>query len=36
MGDVGAAPMQVEIEEDDARGPTSNFNASGENILSKI
>ena len=35
MGD-GAAPMQVEIGEDDARDPTGKFIARGENVFSKF
>ena len=36
MGDGGAAPMQVEIGEDDASDPTGEFIARGENLFSKI
>ena len=36
IGDGGAAPMQVEIEKNDARDPTGEFVARGENFFSKI
>ena len=36
MGDGGAAPMQVEIGEDNASNPTGEFIARGENLLSKF
>ena len=36
MGDGGAAPMQVEIGEDDARDPTGEFIARGEKSFSRI
>ena len=36
MGDGGAAPMQVEIGEDDAHDPTGEFIARGINCFSKI
>ena len=36
MGDGGAAPMQVEIVEDDACDPIDEFIARCENILAKI
>ena len=36
MGDGGAAPMQVEIGENNARDHTGEFIARGENFFSKI
>ena len=36
MGDGGAAPMQVEIGEDDASDPTGEFIARGVNFLAKF
>ena len=36
MGDGGAAPMQVEIGKDNARDPTGEFIARGENILANF
>ena len=33
MGDGGAAPMQVEIGEDNVRDPTGEFIARGENFM---
>ena len=35
-GTGGAAPMQVEIGEDNASDPTGEFIARGENFFSKI
>ena len=36
MGDGGAAPMQVEIGEDNVRDPTGEFIARGEENLAKF